>query len=191
MPDVRAAHLKQSSAQRSKQKHEFITVDNLPPKNVVQYCITGLYESKSGLEPLLCPIARGDAYGMIEKVYRHTGHAAAPSTDTASDINPGPSKHQPRSELCQVLLLAALGSQFVDDWIGEDSEAALFKSGQWYLDVAFGRDACALHRIQANVLAGLYLMLAKNIAAKTYFSLLTLLICMRSLSCFALAVLST
>jgi hypothetical protein len=179
MPDPTATPSK-LAAKQSKQQPEFYTVENLPPRELMEYCIAGLYGSRSGLERLLCPIAQQEAAEMMDKIYCGRDGSPAGGGAGAEQIGDAGSgldghhgrvpKHQPRSELCQVLLLAALGSQLAEELIGEETETSLFTSGRWYLDVAFGRDASALHRIRANLLAGLYLILAKNIAAKEYFS---------------------
>lgn len=125
---------------------------------------------------------------MMGKVYHSAENGSAPGLGYADPYGAGgryggfaqacdggsvdhrTRKHEARSILCQMLLLAALGSHVVNDLIAEEVQTALFTSGRWYLDVAFGRDAAAPERIRANVLAGLYLVLTKNIAAKEYFS---------------------
>jgi hypothetical protein len=151
-----------SAARRKRPPTEFYTWENLPPQNLVAACISEFYGDR-GFAKILCPIPKSEASEMFQSIY----------VSSNSGNSPG-SRQVPRStnnhRLCQVLLLAATGSQFLEDSVSDEARGALFTSGKWYLDMAFGRDANDLQRLRANVLAGLYLMSEKLIVTMEYLS---------------------
>ena len=161
MPDPTKPRLHHAPKQP---EYEFYTTDNLPARSLMEYCIGSLYGQRSRLERLLCPIAEPEAAEMLRRIYD------APPLSDSKSRGVLQLEQQPRAELCQVLLLAALGSQIAEELVDEKVQNALFTTGRWYLDVVFGRDASELSRIKANMLAGLYLVMAKNGAAREYFS---------------------
>ncbi|KAI5781276.1 hypothetical protein EDC01DRAFT_620010 [Geopyxis carbonaria] len=134
-------------------KIEFYTWENLPPIDLVSYCIEAGYSTNSGFSRLFNPISQDEAMEMVRRTY------------TIS-----PSKQQSNSQLCEVLLLAATGSQYCEEPLQESIQKALFDSAKWYLDVAFGRDASDMQRMRCSMMVAIYLIFAKNINAMEYIS---------------------
>jgi len=138
---------------------EFYTWENLPPQNLVQVCIDAFYGDR-GISNLLCPIPESEALEMFQSIYNTINNSPATRVSRTTNMN---------YRLCQVLLMAALGSQYLDS-VTSDAQTALFISGKWYLDMAFGKDANDLQRFRANILVGLHLIFEKRIMTTEYLS---------------------
>lgn len=174
---------------------EFYTWDNLPPKAVVEACIVAFAGDRS-MSNLLCPISEVEVVEMCRAVYSqaspsssrsspsHSSHPS-PSSHASPVSHPSPSNTNSGSRtkaplptsanwrLCQVLLVASVGSQYLEDSISDHMRTALFTSGKWYLDMAFGGGANNLQRLRANMLVGLYLVLDKSVTTMVYLSVLS------------------
>jgi hypothetical protein len=165
-----------SSSAPSDKVAEFYSWDNLPPKTFLQECM-GAYYGGSGAAMILCPIPEVEAMEMVASIYERdtrsiqsirAGSGTGSSSGGGAQSVPRPThmNHQ----LCQVLLMGAVGSQYLEERVPEDVRQALFASGKWYLDMAFGRDTLDLQRLRANVLVALFLSFVKNFAIKEYLS---------------------
>src|SRR5690606_17971554 len=97
---------------------EFYTLGNLPPHADIEACIGAFYKDY-GFVSILCPISRAEVADMVHEVYNSGSAHAFPAN----------------SRLCQMMLLAAVGAQLLDDSISDAVRTALFYSGKWYLDI--------------------------------------------------------
>lgn len=158
------ADRKRAEASETTPSPEFYTWENLPSLELVKLCI-GAYYSARGLARVLCPIPDYEAFRMLNIIY---------DTPENHDFV---TRHEVRLRnnyrICQLLLLAAVGAQYLEDENPgfNTARAPFFASGRWYLDVAFGRGPDDLERMRANVLAGLYLIFEKKIVAMEYLSM--------------------
>jgi hypothetical protein len=151
------------SATRTKQPQTvFYTWENLPPRDLMAACISEFYGDR-GLTKFLCPLPQSEASEMFQSIYAGSNEGDSPGSRQVS-------RSTKNCRLCQVLLLAATGSQHLEESVSNEARGALFTSGKWYLDMAFGRDANDLQRMRANLLVGLYFMFEKSIAAMEYLS---------------------
>ena len=143
---------------------EFYTWENLPSLELVKLCI-GAYYSARGLAHVLCPIPDYEAFRMLDIIYETP-------EDHVFIANRGV-RLRNNYRICQLLLMAAVGAQYLEDEKPglNTARASLFASGRWYLDVAFGKGPDDLERMRANVLAGLYLIFEKKIVAIEYLSM--------------------
>ncbi|TGZ80023.1 hypothetical protein EX30DRAFT_67634 [Ascodesmis nigricans] len=143
---------------------QFFSWENLPSKDLLARCFSAFWNPHS-LVHIICPFPEAEAWEMLQQVL-----AAASKTDGSGAGKLPSLPSSMNSRLCQVLLVAAVGSQHItDDYrIDEKVSEALFHSGKWYLDVMFGRDAEELHKFRANVLAALYSIISKSIGSKEH-----------------------
>lgn len=171
-------HNPRSRGAQPSSKVEFFTWKNLPPRRMLEACFTA-YFGPSGLSTVLCPYPPSEAWSMLRAVFSaaasggsgggntgggggiESGYAGGDSTFQTSSAN---------SQLCQVLLIAAVGSQNLSshEMVSAEMSEALFTSGKWYLNVMFGRDADEFQKLRANTLCGLCSIFNKNIKGKEH-----------------------
>jgi hypothetical protein len=151
------------SPARTKQPQTvFYTWENLPPRDLMAASISEFYGNR-GLTKFLCPLPQSEAFEMFQSIYVDSNDGDSPGSRQVS-------RSAKNCRLCQLLLLAATGCQCLEEAVPNEARGALFTSGKWYLDMAFGRDANDLQRMRANLLVGLYFMFEKSIAAMEYLS---------------------
>ncbi|KAI5843260.1 hypothetical protein BZA05DRAFT_343908 [Tricharina praecox] len=163
MPPINSSkseHIKRTAAS-NKPRAEFYTWENLPPQELVAACISAFYTN--GIASLLCPVPEIEANDMFRSIYGNAAASGSTPAVSASARNVIRATNN-NFRLCQVLLLAAVGSQYLEETVKEEARNALFTSGKWYLHMAFGRDAIDVQRLRANSLAALYLIFQKSIA---------------------------
>ena len=149
----------QNTSAKTKPRFEFYTHDNLPPQGIVEACAAA-YASDRSLANILCPISDAEFAEICASVYNPvTRQGFLPKNAAGSLAN---------SRLCHLLLMASVGSQYLEDSISEHMRTALFISGKWYLDMAFGATANSVQRLRANMLVVLYLSLDKSVTSIEY-----------------------
>ncbi|KAA8893373.1 hypothetical protein FN846DRAFT_538349 [Sphaerosporella brunnea] len=153
------------AAQVKQPQTEFYTWENLPPQSLMAACIAEFYGDR-GIAKILCPIPQSEVSEMFQSIYANASPTGRGSSPGSRQVPRATNNHR----LCQVLLLAATGSQYLEDSVSKEASRALFTSGKWYLDMAFGRGANDLQRLRANVLTGLFLMFEKSITAVEYLN---------------------
>jgi len=163
--DDNSEHANRTAA-LTKPRPEFYTWENLPPQDLVCSCISAFYSH--GIACILCPVPETEAAVMFRSIYGNTATSGS-SAASASARNVIRSTNN-NFRLCQVLLLAAVGSQYLEEAVTDEARSALFTSGKWYLHMAFGRDANDLQRLRANSLAAVYLIFQKSISVIEHLS---------------------
>ncbi|CCX11118.1 Similar to hypothetical protein [Tuber melanosporum Mel28]; acc. no. XP_002838133 [Pyronema omphalodes CBS 100304] len=118
---------------------------------------------------LMCPVPQNEALEIMENIYSNSTTTQA---NNHTYPRPAPRTADANYLLCLMLLLAALGARYLaDNEVTDDEQAALFTSGRWYLDMAFGiKDANDLQRLRANVLVALNLIFEKRIVSIEYLN---------------------
>jgi len=176
LPVPSTADGRSGRARSSTSPPEFYSWENLPPQELVAACMSAFYNC--GFARVLCPVPETEATEVFRDIYSigaaGRGPTSAPpphpSLPGAANGRNGMRSTSNNFRLCQLLLLAAVGSQYLEETVTDDAHSALFSSGKWYLSVAFGRGANDLQRLRANLLAAVYLIFRKSISVIEHLS---------------------
>lgn len=131
---------------------KFYRLDDLPPLETISRCISGFIR---GTSTLLFVLPEYEAMELINAIYHPgTGH------NTATN-----------SKLCELLSIAAIGSQYED--IGQETQTELFKSAKWYHDSGFKTGGDELRKMRTSMLIGIFLIFEKSFWARDYIGIFT------------------
>lgn len=127
---------------------KFYNLHDPPPLGTISQCISGFIR---GTSTFLYILPEYEAMELINAIY-HPGAGRNRSTN---------------SKLCEILSIAAVGSQY-EEAIDQEIQIALFRSAKWYLDSGFGREDGVLKKMRTSMLVGLYLIFEKSFWARDY-----------------------
>lgn len=193
--DERVSNPQLRAAEAAPSKVEFYTWKNLPSRRMLEKCFTA-YFGPIGLSSTLCPFPPSEAWAMLRAVFEAAAASGSRGGGTAAGGESGAAVSHvgfpggdptlqttsANSQLCQMLLIAAVGSQNLSsqEMVSKEISEALFTSAKWYLDVMFGREADEFQKLRANILCGICLIFNKNVKGKEHISKLNIHLWMSS-----------